>query len=396
MKVLILGIDGYLGWPLTLHLASRGHHIVGVDNFLRRRLVEEEGSWSAIPILDMDERCLLFRNMFREELQFYERDIMDYQAIEKILEDTRPDAIVHLGEIPCAPYSMRDVHACNFTHKNNVIGTLNVLHAMRDIVPNAHLIKLGTMGEYGTPNIDIPEGYFEIEYRGRRDTLPFPKQAGSFYHLTKVHDTNNIIFTCRVWGLRSTDIQQGPVYGTRIGVMRNEERLATRFDFDAVWGTVMNRYCAEAVIEHPLTPFGKGTQKRGFLPLRDSMQCLTIAVENPPEKGEYRTFNQFEGVYDVTYLAKKVQEVGRELGLKIEIGNLENPRKEKEEHYYNPDHENLLNLGYEPTTDMESELKIVLEDLLKYKDRILEKRHVLIPNIRWDGTKKKSKFLGEK
>jgi len=396
MKVLILGIDGYLGWPLSLHLASRGHHIVGVDNFLRRRLVKEENSWSAIPILDMDKRCLLFEDMFGEKLWFYESDIVNYQAVETILKDTKPDAIVHFGEIPSAPYSMRDVYACNLTHENNVIGTLNVLHAMRDIVPNTHLIKLGTMGEYGTPNIDIAEGYFEIEYRGRKDILPFPKQAGSFYHLTKVHDTNNIIFACKVWGLRSTDIQQGPVYSTKIDIMKNDERLATRFDFDAVWGTVVNRYCAEAVIEHPLTPFGKGSQKRGFLPLRDSMQCLTIAVENPPEKGEYRTFNQFEGVYDVTYLAKKVQKVGRRLGLKININNLENPRKEREEHYYNPDHKNLLQLGYKPTGDMEKELEITMRDLLRHKDRILTKKNVLIPDIRWSGERKKSKFLGEK
>lgn len=396
MKVLILGIDGYLGWPLSLHLASKGHHIVGADNFLRRQLVEEEGSWSAIPILDMDERCSLFKDMFREELLFYENDIMNYQAIETVLKDTRPDAIVHLGEIACAPYSMRDVGACNFTHKNNVIGTLNVLHAMRDICPEAHLIKLGTMGEYGLPNIDIPEGFFEIEYRGRKDILPFPKQAGSWYHLTKVHDTNNIIFACKVWNLRSTDIQQGPVYGTKTEEMGNDSRFATRFDFDAVWGTVVNRYCAEAVVGHPLTPYGKGLQKRGFLPLEDSIQCLTIAVEHPPKAGEYRTFNQFEGIYDVTYLARKVKKAGEKLGLKVNISNLENPRKEKEEHYYNPDHENLLNLGYKPTTNMESVLEVVLKDLLKYRDRIFEKKHVLIPDIRWDGTRKKSKFLGEK
>jgi UDP-sulfoquinovose synthase len=201
------------------------------------------------------------------------------------------------------------------------------------------------------------------------------------------------MFACKIWSIQSTDIMQGVVFGTRIDEMGADERLLTRFDFDQCFGTAVNRYCAEAVIEHPLTPFGKGHQRRGFLPLRDSMQCLTIAIENPPKKGEYRVFNQFEEVYNVTELAQKVQKVGNELGLKVEIRNLENPRKEMEEHYYNPDHKHLLDLGYKPTHDVEQELKIILNDLMRYKERILEKKDVLIPDIRWDGTRKKVGFL---
>jgi UDP-sulfoquinovose synthase len=294
--------------------------------------------------------------------------------------------------MPSAPYSMIDARHAVWTQTNNVMGTLNLLFAMRDTCPDAHLVKLGTMGEYGTPNVDIPEGFFEIEYRGRRDKLPFPRQAGSFYHWSKVHDSNNIMFACKIWGLRSTDVMQGVVFGTRIDDT-DDPRLATRLDFDQSFGTAVNRFCCSAVIDHPLTLFGKGRQKRGFLPLRDSMQCLTLAIENPPEAGEYRVFNQFEEVYDVTELALKVQKVGRELGLDVDIRNLENPRAELDEHYYNPDHQHLFDLGYEPTHDVEAELRIMLHDLMTQRERIAHFRDQLIPDIRWDGHHRKSTYL---
>jgi len=252
------------------------------------------------------------------------------------------------------------------------------------------------MGEYGTPDIDIPEGFFEIEYRGRKDTLPFPKQAGSWYHQTKVHDTNNIMFACRIWGLRSTDIMQGVVFGTRIDEMGDDERMLTRFDFDQCFGTVINRFCSQAVIGMPLTLYGKGHQKRGFLALRDSMQCLCIAIENPPEKGEYRVFNQFENVYDLTELCLKVQNVAGNLGIEVDVSNVENPRKELEDHYYNPDHQHLLDLGYKPSHGIETEIEIMLKDLIKYKQRIEARAHALIPDIRWDGTRKRVSFLDER
>lgn len=393
MRVFIAGIDGYLGWPLAQYLTKRGHVAGGVDLFLRREWVAEMGSQSATPIRDMDERLIAFQENFNTGLWFQKGDLMDYNFVLECFREFKPDAIVHFGEMPSAPYSMVDVQHCNFTQTNNLVGTLNILYAMKEVCPNAHLVKLGTMGEYGTPNVDIPEGFFSIEYRGRTDILPFPRQAGSWYHWTKVHDSNNIMFACKIWGLQSTDIMQGVVFGTRIDEMGDDERLFTRFDFDQSFGTAINRYCAEAVIGHPLTPFGRGHQKRGFLPLRDSMQCLTIAIENPPQNGKYRVFNQFQEVYEVTQLAEKVKKVGAELGLKVEIKNLENPRKEMEEHYYNPDHEHLLNLGYKPTHDVEQELRIMISDLMKYKDRILEYKEVLIPDIRWDGRREKVHFL---
>lgn len=393
MKVFIAGVDGYLGWTLALYLAKRGFELSGCDIFLRRDWVAEMGSQSATPILRMTERLEAYRDKFGTNLQFRRGNLRDYNFVLNCFRSFQPDVIVHFGEMPSAPYSMVDSHHAVFAMENNLIGTVNILYAMKEACPAAHLIKLGTMGEYGTPNIDIPEGFFAIEYRGRKDTLPFPRQAGSWYHQTKVHDSHNIAFACKIWGLSSTDIMQGVVFGTHIDEMGEDERLATRFDFDQCFGTAVNRYSAQAAIGHPLTPFGKGSQRRGFLPLRDSMQCLTLAIDKPPKEGEYRVFNQFEEVYSVTELARKVKVVGERLGLNVDIRNLENPRKEMEEHYYNPDHKHLLDLGYKPTHDVEKELEITLKDLIKYRSRIEARREALIPDIRWDGTRRKSAFI---
>ncbi len=393
MRVFIAGVDGYLGWPLSIYLKKRGHEVAGADNYYRRDWVQEMGSQSATPIRKMTERLVAFRENFGRNLQFFKGDFTDYNFVGNIFRHFKPEAIVHLGEMPSAPYSMMDVEHATWTQTNNIVGTLNILYAMRDICPDSHMVKLGTMGEYGTPNVDIPEGFFEIEYRGRKDYLPFPRQAGSWYHQSKVHDSNNVMMACRLWGVRSTDIMQGVVFGTRIDEMVDDERLLTRLDFDQSFGTAINRFCCQAVIGEPVSPFGKGHQKRGFLPLRDSMQCLTIAIENPPKVGEYRVLNQFEEVYDITELARKVEKVGKSLGLNVEVKNLENPRKEKEEHYYNPDHQNLLDLGYKPTHDVEKEMETMLKDLIKYKDRIEARREALIPDIRWDGRREKVDYL---
>ena len=393
MRVFIAGVDGYLGWSLSLYLGARGHDVGGCDAFLRRSWVEEVGGQSALPILSMTERLTAYRDTFKKDLAFWEGDLQDYEFARSCVEEFRPDAIVHLGENPSAPYSMMDLDHCVFTHKNNLIGTLNLIYAMKDLCPDAHLLKLGTMGEYGTPNVVIPEGFFEIEYRGRKDRLPFPRQAGSWYHQTKVHDSNNIMMACRIWGLRSTDIMQGVVFGTRIDEMRDDPRLNTRLDFDQCFGTAINRFCCQAVIGHPLTPYGKGYQKRGFLPLRDSMQCLTLALEHPPEKGEYRVFNQFQEVYDITELAQIVQRAAESLGWEVHIQHMENPRKEMEEHFYQPDHQHLLDLGYQPTHNVEAEVKIMLKDLAAHKARIEKRKDALIPDIRWDGSKRKSSFI---
>jgi UDP-sulfoquinovose synthase len=331
----------------------------------------------------MKNRLRAFQQSFGKTIEFEHGDLRSYEFVYRIIKKHNPRAIVHLGEQPSAPYSMIDAEHAAFTQVNNVVGTLNILYAVHKVVPECHLVKLGTMGEYGTPNIDIPEGFFKIDYNGRRAELPFPKLANSFYHWSKVHDSGNIMFACKVWRLRSTDIMQGVVYGTKTNEIDEDERLLTRFDFDGVFGTVINRYCAQAVIGYTLTPYGKGGQKRGFIALGDSIQCLTLAIDNPPEAGEYRVFNQFDEVYSINELAENVSKVANRLGLNTDVVHVENPRIEPENHYYNPRHEKLRRLGFRPTYKLEEELEIMLEDLSKYKDRVIAKKHVIMPKIHW-------------
>ena len=386
MRVFIAGVDGYLGFSLAQFLAARGHEVGGADAFFRRRWVAEMRSWSAIPVASMAERRRAFAARHGYELPFYRIDLREYGQVERALAEFEPDAVVHLGECPSAPYSMLDVHHASFVQTNNVVSTFNLLFALRDVAPGAHLLKLGTMGEYGTPNLPIPEGFFEIEYRGRRDRVPFPRQAGSFYHWSKVAGSNNIMLACRLYGLSATDVMQGVVFGTRIDEMDGDDRLRTRLDFDECFGTAINRFCCQAVIGHPITPYGAGHQKRGFLSLRDSMQCLTLALEHPPAPGEYRVFNQFADVYDLTELAHMVGRVAAELGIDTEIRPVENPRAELEDHYYEPDHQALADLGYRPLHDLETELRIMLADLVPHARRIEEKRAAFRLDVRWQET----------
>lgn len=383
MKILIAGVDGYLGWTLAQHLARRGHAVSGIDAFRRRRWVAETGSASAIPILPMAERLPAFAAACGRPLDFTQGDLTDLDTVSSLLRRVRPDCIVHLGEMPSAPFSMIDARHAVETHRNNLSGTLNLLFAMREACPEAHLLKLGTLGEYGTPNVDIPEGFFEVEFRGRRDRLPFPRQPGSFYHLTKVHDSHNIAFACRAWGLRSTDIMQGVVFGTRVPDVAQDPALATRFDFDQCFGTAINRFCAQAVIGMPLTVYGAGTQRRGFLPLRDSIACFTLSIENPPEAGEYRVFNQLESTYAIGELAELVRDAGRRTGLEVRVDHLDNPRVEASEHHFRVDRDRLVALGYQPTTDIEGEVAAMLVDLTPHASRIRRHRAAIRPDIDW-------------
>lgn len=393
MKVFIAGIDGYLGWPLAIYLTAHGHEVAGADMMFRRDWVAEVGGTSAQPIADCETRLRAFEEKFGKKLDFRVGDLTDYEFVKGFIGEFQPDAIVHLGQMPSAPYSMIDQKHCVWTQQNNVTNNLNLLWAIKEVAPDAHLVKLGTMGEYGTPNVDIPEGFFEIEYRGRKDRLPFPRQAGSWYHQSKVHDSNNTLFASKIWGTCATDIMQGVVFGTQIDEMGDDPRLRSRLDFDQCFGTAINRFCCQAIIGHPLTLFGVGKQKRGFLPLRDSMACMRIAIENPPQAGEYRVFNQFEECYTVTELAEMVKEVGDELGLNVQIKHYDNPRKELEEHHYNPDRQHLIDLGYEPSHDVKAEIKIMLKDLREHKDLIEDHIEALVPDIRWDGQRRKSKVL---
>ncbi len=395
MKVFIAGIDGYLGWALAQYMTAQGHDVAGADKLYRREWVSEVGSTSAMPIASREDRMAAFEEEFGKSLDFRDGDLTDYDFVAQCFEDFQPDAVVHLAQMPSAPYSMMDQKHAVWTQVNNISNNLNILWAMKDIVPDAHLVKLGTMGEYGQPNVDIPEGFFEVEYRGRRDKLWFPRNAGSWYHQSKVHDSHNTHFATKIWGLRATDIMQGVVFGTQFPGRGDDPRLNTRLDFDQAFGTAINRFCAQAVVGHPLTLYGAGTMKRAFLPLRDSMRCLTLAVENPADEGEFRVFNQFAESYTIKELAEIVQEVGGELGLDVSIKHYDNPRDEKEQHYYNPIRENLDAIGYEPSMDVKTEIRLMLKDLLQHKARIAEHKDILVPDIRWDGSRQRSEEIQE-
>ncbi|HZJ29339.1 MAG TPA: NAD-dependent epimerase/dehydratase family protein [Solirubrobacterales bacterium] len=382
MRVLILGGDGYLGWPTALRFSERGHEVSIVDNFARRRWHQEQSTDSLTPIRPLEERIEVWRELTGREITAQIGGIEDGEFLDRVVAETSPELVIHYGEQPSAPYSMRSRATAVETQYTNVIGTLNLLFAIRDHVPDCHLIKLGTMGEYGTPNIDIEEGFIEIEHKGRKDTLPFPKLPGSLYHLSKVHDSHNLHFASRIWGLRSTDLNQGVVYGIETDETSRDPRLTTRFDYDETFGTVLNRFCVQAVIGHPLTVYGKGGQTRGCLNIRDTLQCVELAADNPPELGEFRVFNQFTEHFSVAQFAELVRDAAAETGLEVEIKSFPNPRVELEEHYYNPVHTKLLDLGLQPHLLGEELVRSMLGIIAAHRDRVIER--AIVPTVRWD------------
>src|ERR671910_3235637 len=370
MKILVLGGDGYCGWPTSLHLSDAGHQVVIVDNCVRRQIDHELKAQSLTPIADPKQRVWAWQEVSGKTIETEFGDLLDWAFLSGVMRRHRPEAVVHFAEQRSAPYSMIDRRHAIYTQHNNVIGTLNVLFALEEFAPDCHLVKLGTMGEYGTPNIDIEEGFIEIEHNGRKDTLPFPKLPGSLYHCSKVHDSTNIHFGCRVWGLRATDLNQGVVYGIETDETALDERLCTRFDYDEVFGTVLNRFCVQALIGRPLTVYGKGGQTRGFLNIRDTLQCVELAVANPADRGEFRVFNQFTEQFSVSELAELVRESAAEVGHEVHVEHLQNPRVELEEHYYNAVHTKLLDLGLEPTLLGDELVKSVISMIERHRDRI--------------------------
>jgi UDP-sulfoquinovose synthase len=381
MRVLILGGDGYLGWPTAMRFSARGHEVFVVDNFSRRRWHERQGTDSLTPIRSLDGRIGTWSEVSGREIASFVGAIEDADFLERVIVETKPEVVIHYGEQPSAPFSMANREQAVETQYTNVIGTLNLLFFLRDHAPDCHLVKLGTMGEYGTPNIDIEEGFIEIEHKGRRDTLPFPKMPGSLYHLSKVHDSHNIQFACRIWGLRSTDLNQGVVYGIETDETAQDERLCTRFDYDEWFGTVLNRFCVQAVIGHPLTVYGRGGQTRGFLNIRDTLQCVELAVDHPAESGEYRVFNQFTESFSVAELAELVQRSAAELGAEVEIDHVANPRVELEEHYYNPVHTKLLDLGLKPSFLGDELVRSMLSTIERHRNRVIDS--AIDPATQW-------------
>ncbi|MBA2441692.1 MAG: NAD-dependent epimerase/dehydratase family protein [Rubrobacter sp.] len=370
MKIMVLGGDGYCGWPTSLHLSDGGHEVVIVDSFVRRQIDHELGVQSLTPVADLRERLRAWREVGGGHIDLEVGDLLDWEFLSGAVRRHRPDAVVHFAEQRSAPYSMIGRRHAVYTQHNNVLGTLNLLFALREFAPDCHLVKLGTMGEYGTPNIDIEEGFIEIEHNGRRDRLPFPKQPGSFYHLSKVHDSHNVDFACRIWGLGATDLNQGIVYGTVTPQTERDPRLVNRFDYDEVWGTVLNRFCIQAAIGHPMTVYGTGGQTRGFLDIRDTVRCVELAILNPAEAGEFRVFNQFTEEFNLAELAGMVGEAAGELGISTRVEHTPNPRVEAEDHYYNARHTRLLDIGLEPHYLNESLLDSLLNIALLHRDRV--------------------------
>ena len=382
MRILVLGGDGYLGWPTALHLSARNHDVGVVDNFARRLYDCEMGVDSLVPIRQLQRRVTTWKEVSGHTVQPFIGDLTDDVFVEQTIREFAPEAIVHFAEQRSAPYSMIDRKHAVYTQVNNVVGTLNLLYAIAEIDPSIHLVKLGTMGEYGTPNIDIEEGFIEITHKGRTDLLPYPKQPGSFYHLSKVHDSHNIHFACRIWGLRSTDLNQGIVYGQETPETTMHRDLLTRFDYDGVFGTVLNRFAVQAAVGYPLTVYGKGGQTRGMLDIRDTLACVELACLNAPEAGEYRVFNQFTESFSVLQLAEWTAKIA---GGEVTIDNVPDPRVEKEEHYYNAVATQLPALGLKPHFLEDATIEVLIETAKRHKDRV--EFDAIRPTVNWRSTK---------
>src|SRR5580692_2540817 len=385
MRIAVLGGDGYCGWATALYLANKGHSVAIIDNFVRRQWDYELGVQTLTPIRPLSERLAVWNQLTGIPIELFVGDVSDYEFLASTIKSFEPEAIVHFAEQRSAPYSMIDRKHAVFTQTNNVVGTLNLLFAIHELQPDCHIVKLGTMGEYGTPNIDIEEGFITIEHNGRKDTLPFPKQPGSFYHLSKVHDSHNIMFTCKAWGLRATDLNQGVVYGTVTDEVMMDEALINRFDYDEVFGTVLNRFCAQAAIGYPLTVYGKGGQTRGFLDIRDTVRCVEIACLNPAARGECRVFNQFTEQFSVLEIARMVETAAKKLGVAVKVKHFPDPRVEAEEHYYNAKHSKLLDLGLQPHFLSHSLLDSLMNIALKYRDCI--DASLIQPSVNWRRTR---------
>jgi len=381
MRVLVLGGDGYLGWAQAMYLSQQGFEVAVCDNMARRKFDMDEGFDSLTPIQSLHQRVNRWQDVTGKEIQLYVGSTVDYGFVSRMFQEFQPEAVVHFAEQRAAPFSMIDREHAVYTQHNNVIGTLNILYAIKEFTPNCHLVKLGTMGEYGTPNIDIEEGFLEVEHNGRKDVVPFPKQPGSFYHLSKVHDSHNIFFACKIWGIRSTDLNQGIVYDIQTNETDLHADLATRFDYDQIYGTALNRFCAQAAAEYPLTIYGGGEQTRGYINIKDTVRCIELAINAEPKPGEYRVFNQITEWFSVNELAERVQRIGGEMGLNVPMERIPNPRVEEEEHYYNVKHTKLLELGLQPHLLDDSVIQRLIQVAVDNRGRL--DTDLIAPTVSW-------------
>ena len=373
MKVLVLGGDGFCGWPTSLHLSDAGHDVTIVDNLSRREIDLELEVESLTPIRPMGERIRVWKQLTGKEIGFVHLDLAEeYDRFESLLREVRPDAIVHFGEQRAAPYSMRSSIAKRYTVDNNVRGTHNVLTAIVSSGLDIALVHLGTMGVYGygwSGSAPIPEGYLTVRVPtpdGEIDReILHPANPGSVYHLTKTLDQLLFAFYAANDQLRITDLHQGIVWGTQTAQTALDERLINRFDYDGDYGTVLNRFLMQAAIGHPLTVHGTGGQTRAFIHIRDTVRCVGIALDNPPQHGDkVMVFNQVTETYRVRDLAELIAKM---TGAKI--ANLPNPRREAVENELNVSRDHFLALGLDPTYLSEGLLEEIRDVALKYRDR---------------------------
>ena len=381
MRILVLGGDGYLGWPTALHLSALGHEVAVNDNFARRGYDVEMGVESLIPIATLDERLAAWGEVGGAQIKSYVGDLCDPAFVHQMVRDFHPETIVHFAEQRAAPYSMIDQAHAVYTQTNNVVGNLNVMYAIAEFDRDIHLVKLGTMGEYGQPNIDIEEGWLEVEHKGRKDRMIYPKKPGSFYHCSKVHDSHNLEFGCRIWGLRVTDLNQGVVYGADTEQTKLDPRLATRFDYDGVFGTVLNRMVIQAVLGHPLTVYGNGSQTRGLINIVDTVECIRLASENPADSGEFRVFNQMTETMSIREIAETI---AKEYPGNATIEHVDNPRVEIYDHYYKVVHTALEGLGLKPTLLSTTLIDHLFDVVERYRARV--DMAAVMPTVRWADT----------
>ncbi|WP_373031366.1 NAD-dependent epimerase/dehydratase family protein [Sulfurovum sp.] len=394
MHVLILGGDGYLGWPTAMYFSKRGYEVTVVDNYFRRNSCTELDVGMLYPIPSLVERAKIWHELTGQEIKVVIGDLTDAEVMRSLFDGTVeyswaihkkfsgiPETIVHYAEQPSAPYSLISYKHANITITNNLLVTNNLMFAVRDFARDCHIIKLGTMGEYGTPNIDIEEGWLEIEHKGRKDTFLYPRQAGSIYHTSKIMDTDLMWFGVRMWDLRVTDLLQGPVYGMVTEEASIDDRLKTIFNYDEIFGTIVNRFIVQAIADYPLTVYGKGGQTRGYLNINDTLQCVHLSEKNPAKNGELRIYNQIMETFSVNELAEMTQCVGREMGYDVQIKKIENPRNEAEEHYYNPTYQGLLDLGVKPHYLDNDSMKKMFKVVEQYKQNI--RRDVIFKGVKW-------------
>jgi len=382
MRILILGGDGYLGWPTAMHFAARGHDVWVIDNYLRRQVALETSSEPLLPTPNLERRAAIFEALTGHRIHVTIGDCTDRATMARIFATAQPEAVIHYAEQPSAPYSMMGYDTAHRTLRNNLEATFNTIWACLEHAPECHIVKLGTMGEYGTPDIDIEEGWLEVEHNGRKDTFLFPRAAGSLYHTTKILDTDLLWFYVRLYKMRVTDLMQGPVYGLETRETTLDERLLPNFHYDDIFGTVVNRFLVQAVAGLPLTVYGAGGQTRGYLNLEDTLQCVELAITHPPDRGELRVFNQFTETFSVAELAERVAEAGAALRLDVRVQSIANPRKEREQHYYNPAHSGLLQLGLQPHFMTREVLVRMLERVQRHA-RAIDRTRVM-PRVRWN------------